>query len=225
MLDSHCHLTDPRLIAQLDDVLARAAAAGVTRMMTIGTHLEDWQPCVAVAARHDIDGLARVQEPHRPGQHDLLCRQNQHFTFDAAQIGQSVLRRKTAAINCPIGAFRRLRRIHAKAQRDSAESGKPRSKPRHRRARIEMRFGRKKQGAVKAPFQIGLERRYSGCVNWLEAGSAAGKTGELRPVAGGRDDKRPALTCDSYGLCPELKRFEAEIENKLFRALGLAPGR
>ena len=88
-----------------------------------------------------------------------------------------------------------------------------------------MRFGRKKQGVVKAPFEIGLERRYSCCVNWLEAGSAAGKTGELRPVAGGRDDKRPVLSCDSYGLCPELKRFEAEIENKLFRALGLAPGR
>jgi TatD DNase family protein len=52
MLDSHCHLTDPRLIVQLDDVLARAAAAGVTRMLTIGTHLEDWQPCLAVAAKH-----------------------------------------------------------------------------------------------------------------------------------------------------------------------------
>ena len=55
MLDTHCHLTDPRLGDQLADVLARAAAAGVTRMITIGTGLADWtfgwpgsppQPCV-----------------------------------------------------------------------------------------------------------------------------------------------------------------------------------
>ena len=41
MIDTHCHLTDPRLGDQLDDVLARAAAAGVSRMVTIGTELAD----------------------------------------------------------------------------------------------------------------------------------------------------------------------------------------
>ena len=41
MIDSHCHLTDPRLGEQLDLVLSRAAAAGVTRMITIGTDLDD----------------------------------------------------------------------------------------------------------------------------------------------------------------------------------------
>lgn len=41
MIDSHCHLTDPRLLEQLDDVLARAKAAGVDRMITIGTDPED----------------------------------------------------------------------------------------------------------------------------------------------------------------------------------------
>jgi TatD DNase family protein len=41
MIDSHCHLTDPRLHQQLDDVLARASAAGVSRMITIGTDLKD----------------------------------------------------------------------------------------------------------------------------------------------------------------------------------------
>ena len=42
MIDSHCHLTDPRLHTQLDDVLARAVAAGVEHMITIGTHPADW---------------------------------------------------------------------------------------------------------------------------------------------------------------------------------------
>ncbi|MBC8107177.1 MAG: TatD family hydrolase, partial [Anaerolineae bacterium] len=37
MVDSHCHLTDPRLHDQLDAVLSRAASAGVSRMITIGT--------------------------------------------------------------------------------------------------------------------------------------------------------------------------------------------
>jgi TatD DNase family protein len=41
MIDSHCHLTDPRLLEQLDGVLSRAAAEGVTRMITIGTEPDD----------------------------------------------------------------------------------------------------------------------------------------------------------------------------------------
>lgn len=41
MIDSHCHLTDPRLHDQLEDVLTRAASAGVSRIITIGTNLED----------------------------------------------------------------------------------------------------------------------------------------------------------------------------------------
>jgi TatD DNase family protein len=48
MIDSHCHLTDPRLHAQLDDVLARAAAAGIERMITIGTCLADDEAVVAL---------------------------------------------------------------------------------------------------------------------------------------------------------------------------------
>jgi TatD DNase family protein len=41
MIDSHCHLTDPRLFEQLEQVLTRATAAGVSRMITIGTELRD----------------------------------------------------------------------------------------------------------------------------------------------------------------------------------------
>lgn len=48
MIDTHCHLTDPRLGSQLADVLARAAAAGVGRMITIGTSLADDEAAIAV---------------------------------------------------------------------------------------------------------------------------------------------------------------------------------
>jgi TatD DNase family protein len=36
-IDSHCHLDDERFAADLDAVLERASAAGVTRILTIGT--------------------------------------------------------------------------------------------------------------------------------------------------------------------------------------------
>jgi TatD DNase family protein len=48
MIDSHCHLTDPRLFEQLDDVLWRATAAGVTRMITVGTNPADDAAAIAV---------------------------------------------------------------------------------------------------------------------------------------------------------------------------------
>jgi TatD DNase family protein len=48
VIDSHCHLTDPRLNSQLEDVLARAAAAGVTRMITIATNLADDEAAIAL---------------------------------------------------------------------------------------------------------------------------------------------------------------------------------
>src|SRR5205085_216825 len=48
VIDSHCHLTDPRLHSQLADVLARAAAAGVTRMITIGTSIADDEAAIAL---------------------------------------------------------------------------------------------------------------------------------------------------------------------------------
>jgi TatD DNase family protein len=51
MIDTHCHLTDPGLSAQLEQVMARAAAAGVSRMVTIGTDPSDWQPCLDVCRR------------------------------------------------------------------------------------------------------------------------------------------------------------------------------
>ena len=51
MIDTHCHLTDPRLGGQLPAVLARAAAAGVKGMVTIGTSIEDSRAAVELARK------------------------------------------------------------------------------------------------------------------------------------------------------------------------------
>jgi TatD DNase family protein len=48
MIDTHCHLTDPRLNQQLDAVLSRAGAAGVTRTITIGTSIADAEAAIAL---------------------------------------------------------------------------------------------------------------------------------------------------------------------------------
>jgi TatD DNase family protein len=48
MIDTHCHLTDPRLSGQLEDVIERARVAGVTRMITVGTDLEDDRAAIAL---------------------------------------------------------------------------------------------------------------------------------------------------------------------------------
>jgi TatD DNase family protein len=52
MFDTHCHLTDPRLHEQLEGVLSRAAAAGVKRMVTIGTHAADWPAALQLAGKY-----------------------------------------------------------------------------------------------------------------------------------------------------------------------------
>ena len=48
MIDTHCHLTDPRLLSQLADVLARAAERGVAHMVTIATDPPDWTQALAL---------------------------------------------------------------------------------------------------------------------------------------------------------------------------------
>lgn len=48
MIDTHCHLTDGRLLDQLDDVLRRASEAGVSRMITVSTELNDARDSVTL---------------------------------------------------------------------------------------------------------------------------------------------------------------------------------
>jgi TatD DNase family protein len=53
MIDTHCHLTDPRLFQQIEAVIGRARSAGVSHLITIGTDIEDDQEAIAVCAGRD----------------------------------------------------------------------------------------------------------------------------------------------------------------------------
>ena len=50
--DSHCHLDFPDFDSQLDEIIARAAEAGVTRMVTICTRLRNEPSVRAIAEAH-----------------------------------------------------------------------------------------------------------------------------------------------------------------------------
>ena len=53
LVDSHCHLDFPELIEELSDVVARAKAAGVGRMVTICTRLRHEPRVRAIAEAHE----------------------------------------------------------------------------------------------------------------------------------------------------------------------------
>jgi TatD DNase family protein len=63
LVDSHCHLDFPELAGELPDVVARAQAAGVTRMVTICTKLRNLPQVQAIAEAHDSVFFAAGTHP------------------------------------------------------------------------------------------------------------------------------------------------------------------
>jgi TatD DNase family protein len=65
LIDTHCHLTDPALLAQHAQVLQRAAAAGVRRMVTVATSPGDWEAALPLVASAECLYLAAGLHPHK----------------------------------------------------------------------------------------------------------------------------------------------------------------
>jgi TatD DNase family protein len=63
-VDSHCHLDFPDFAGELPAILARARANGVTRFLTIGTHLSKHTQVVRVAEAHDDVWCTTGLHPH-----------------------------------------------------------------------------------------------------------------------------------------------------------------
>ena len=64
MIDSHVHLDYPELSDDLDGVLARANAAGVTHIITIGVKLSTADAPKAIAAAYDNVWFSVGIHPH-----------------------------------------------------------------------------------------------------------------------------------------------------------------
>ncbi len=64
LVDSHCHLDFPDFAAELDQVVARAGAAGITTMVTISTRVRRFDAVRAVAERFDRIYCSVGTHPH-----------------------------------------------------------------------------------------------------------------------------------------------------------------
>ncbi|MHA6262590.1 TatD family hydrolase [Arenibacterium sp. CAU 1754] len=114
--DSHCHLDFPDFEGQLDTIIANAAAAGVTRMVTICTRLKNEPAVRAIAEAHDSvfyaagthpmsaaeEPLASVDELVALDKHPKFVGIGEtgldyHYTADSAEIQQKSLRIHIAA--------------------------------------------------------------------------------------------------------------------------------
>ncbi len=64
LVDSHCHLDFPDYDADRDEVIARAEAAGVGRMVTISTRVAELPKLLAIAEAHDDIYCSVGTHPH-----------------------------------------------------------------------------------------------------------------------------------------------------------------
>lgn len=68
LIDSHCHLDFEALSADLDGVLARAAAVGVIGMVTISTRVENFSTYAGIAERYPNVWCSVGTHPHNADQ-------------------------------------------------------------------------------------------------------------------------------------------------------------
>lgn len=114
--DSHCHLDFPDFEGQLDQIIANAAAAGITRMVTICTKLRNEPAVRAIAEAHapvfyaagthpmsvTSEPLARVDDLIALATHPKFVGIGEsgldyHYTADSAEIQKQSLRTHIAA--------------------------------------------------------------------------------------------------------------------------------
>lgn len=69
-IDTHAHLDDDRLRADLPEVLARAEKAGVVRIVTVGTTAADSAACVRLARTYPVLGATVGLQPNNLAQAD-----------------------------------------------------------------------------------------------------------------------------------------------------------
>ncbi|MBF9032436.1 YchF/TatD family DNA exonuclease [Rhodobacterales bacterium HKCCE3408] len=111
IVDSHCHLDFPDFAGEIPDLVARAAEAGVTRMVTICTRLDTAPDVAAIAEAHDGVFWAAGTHPMRAGKEPVVPVErlealaghpkmvgigetglDYHYTADTAAVQQDSLR-------------------------------------------------------------------------------------------------------------------------------------
>jgi TatD DNase family protein len=70
LVDSHCHLDFPDVAAERDAVIARARAAGIGTMLTIGTRLDQFPAVRAIAETYQDVWCSVGAHPHEAADHE-----------------------------------------------------------------------------------------------------------------------------------------------------------
>jgi TatD DNase family protein len=89
VIDTHAHLdasADPA-----DELVARAREAGVTRIVTIGTHAAEWGAALAIAERHDGVFAALGIHPHEAAGGDVSALRDALAHPRAVAVGETGL--------------------------------------------------------------------------------------------------------------------------------------
>ena len=73
LVDSHCHLDFPDFASELDAVVARAAEAGIGRMVTISTRVRRLNELLAIAERYDNVYCSVGTHPHHADEEDGIA--------------------------------------------------------------------------------------------------------------------------------------------------------
>ena len=108
-----------------------------------------------VAARHDIEGNARMQEAHASPKANIPRPQRQHFATHWTQLRERVARRPAAAVDdrLKVPAIAQLR----PETHDSAKGLEPGEQRPQRGARVEVSFLAEKQAPLESSSELGLE--------------------------------------------------------------------
>jgi len=72
LIDSHCHLDFPDFSGKIDETIARAKAAGVERMITIGTRLRQGPKLQEIAEAHEEVFFTLGVHPHYAAEEDAF---------------------------------------------------------------------------------------------------------------------------------------------------------
>ena len=88
LIDSHCHLDFPDFAGEIDQVLARAKAAGVERMVTVGTRLKQAETLQKLAADHAEVFFTVGTHPHNAAEEsDVDAARVREFSRDPKCVG------------------------------------------------------------------------------------------------------------------------------------------
>ena len=103
LVDSHCHLDFPDFADDLDRLVARAAAAGVGRIVTISTRVKRLGGLLEIAERFPNVYCSVGTHPHHADEEDGIPADQRNF----AMLGGATRIKPGTTLPAPSGVFPR----------------------------------------------------------------------------------------------------------------------